>query len=129
MESLIPPQKKSQMKIYGISNCSTVKKARNWLSTHGIELPFHDFRKHGVNEELLESWVKQTSWEKLLNRKGTTWRQLSDDAKAAVSDEASAIRLMLEKPSIIKRPVLEKDGKLTLGFDEAIYQSLFESNS
>lgn len=117
------------MKIYGISNCSTVKKAHNWLSTRGIEMPFHDFRKQGVNEELLKSWVKQVGWEKLVNRKGTTWRLLTADAKAAVSDEASAIRLLLEKPSIIKRPVLEKDGKLTLGFDEAIYQSLFESNS
>lgn len=117
------------MKIYGISNCSTVKKAHNWLSSRGIEVPFHDFKKHGVNEELLKSWARQVGWEKLVNRKGTTWRQLSDNAKAAVSDEASAIRLMMEKPSVIKRPVLEKDGKLTLGFDELIYQTLFESKS
>jgi arsenate reductase len=115
------------MKLYGIPNCNTVKKARTWLTEHGIELPFHDFKKQGVSEELLKTWLKQVEWEKLVNRKGTTWRQLPDDAKAAVSDDAGAIRLMLEKPSIIKRPVLEKDGKLILGFDEAIYQSLFES--
>jgi arsenate reductase len=115
------------MKLYGIPNCNTVKKARTWLTGHGIALPFHDFKKQGISEELLTRWLKHVSWEKLVNRQGTTWRQLPDDAKTAISDEASAIRLMLEKPSVIKRPVLEKDGKITLGFDESVYQSLFES--
>lgn len=113
------------MKLYGIPNCNTVKKARTWLTENGIEIPFHDFKKQGVSEELLEVWLKQIRWEKLLNRQGATWRQLSDEARAAVCDDASAIRLMLEKPSAIKRPVLEMDGKITLGFDEASYQSLF----
>lgn len=117
------------MKLYGIPNCNSVKKARTWLTTHGIDLPFHDFKKQGITEDMLKTWLKQVGWEKLVNRKGTTWRLLTADAKAAVSDEASAIRLLLEKPSIIKRPMLEKDGKLTLGFDEAIYQSLFENKS
>ncbi|MDD5241878.1 MAG: ArsC family reductase [Sulfuricella sp.] len=113
------------MKLYGIPNCNTVKKARSWLSEHNIEIPFHDFKKQGVNEELLESWLKQIGWEKLVNRQGTTWRQLPDEAKVAVRDETGAIRLMLEKPSVIKRPVLEKNGKIHVGFDEAHYQSLF----
>lgn len=113
------------MKLYGIPNCNTVKKARAWLTGNGIEIPFHDFKKQGVSEELLKSWLKQVGWEKLVNRQGTTWRQLPEEAKAAVSNEAAAVRLMLEKTSVIKRPVLEKDGKITLGFDEAAYQSLF----
>jgi arsenate reductase len=113
------------MKLYGIPNCNTVKKARTWLTENGIAIPFHDFKKQGISEELLKGWMKQISWEKLVNRQGTTWRQLPDKAKAAVCDESSAVRLMLEKPSVIKRPVLEKDGKIILGFDEAAYQSLF----
>ena len=115
------------MKLYGIPNCNTVKKARTWLTENGIAVPFHDFKKQGVSEELLKAWLKQVSWEKLVNRQGTTWRQLSDEAKAAVCDEASAIRLMLEKSSVIKRPVLEMEGKIILGFDEAIYQTLFRN--
>ena len=113
------------MKLYGISNCNTAKKARTWLTENGIDIPFHDFKKQGISEELLKSWMKQIGWEKLVNRQGTTWRQLPDEAKAAVRDETSAIRLMLEKSSTIKRPVLEMDGKIILGFDEAAYQSLF----
>jgi len=113
------------MKLYGIINCNTVKKARTWLTQHGIEADFHDIKKQGVSEELLETWLRQVAWEKLVNRQGTTWRQLPDEAKATVSDEAAAIQLMLEKPSVIKRPVLEKDGNIHVGFDEAHYQSLF----
>ena len=113
------------MKLYGIPNCNTVKKARTWLAENGIAIPFHDFKKQGVSEELLKTWLKQTRWEKLVNRQGTTWRQLPDEAKAAVCDETSAIRLMLEKSSVIKRPVLEMDDTIILGFDEAIYQTLF----
>lgn len=117
------------MKLYGIPNCSTVKKARAWLTEHGIDVSFHDLKKQGISEELLNSWLKQVGREKLVNTRGTTWRQLSDDAKAAASDNAGAVRLMLEKPSVIKRPILEKDDKITLGFDEAVYQTLFESKS
>ena len=113
------------MKLYGIPNCNTIKKARVWLTENNIDIPFHDFKKQGVSEELLKVWLKQISWEKLVNRQGTTWRQLPDEAKAAVCDDASAIRLILEKSSVIKRPVLEMDGKIILGFDEATYQTLF----
>lgn len=113
------------MRLFGISNCNTVKKARAWLSENGIDMPFHDFKKQGIDEERLKSWLEQIGWEKLVNRQGTTWRQLPDETKAAVCDETAAIRLMLEKPSVIKRPVLEMDGKVILGFDETIYQTLF----
>ena len=111
--------------LYGIPNCDTVKKARAWLTERKLSHQFHDFKKQGVNAELLQAWIKQVGWEKLVNRQGTTWRQLNDEAKAAALNEAGAISLMLEKPSAIKRPVLEKDGKIYLGFDEAVYQTLF----
>ena len=115
----------SHMKLSGIPNCNTVKKARVWLTENDVAIPFHDFKKQGISEELLKAWLKQISWEKLVNRQGTTWRQLSDEAKAAVCDATSAINLMLEKSSVIKRPVLEIDNKIILGFDEATYQTLF----
>jgi len=116
------------MKLYGIPNCNTVKKARAWLAANGITADFHDFRKQGVSEALFRGWLEQTTWDKLVNRQGTTWRQLPDEIKISVQNNASAIALMLEKPSVIKRPVLEKDGKIYLGFDEAIYHSLFGTN-
>lgn len=114
------------MKLYGIANCNTVKKARAWLAEKNIPMEFHDFKKQGINESLLKSWTTQVGWEKLVNRQGTTWRQLPDEIKASISNEAAAIHLMLEKPSLIKRPIVEQDGKIThLGFDDARYQSLF----
>jgi Spx/MgsR family transcriptional regulator len=113
------------IKLYGIPNCNTVKKARTWLEQHGVAYQFHDFRKDGISAELLQGWLQSTSWEKLVNRAGMTWRGLSEETKSAVQDPNSAIRLMLEKPSVIKRPVLERDGKLLLlGFAEADYQHI-----
>jgi Spx/MgsR family transcriptional regulator len=115
------------MKLYGIPNCNTVKKARAWLAENHIEVQFHDFKKDGVNATLINSWLEQAPWEKLVNRAGMTWRGLSDAAKAGVQDKPSALRLMLEKPSVIKRPVLIKDEKiLYLGFDETAYGKLFK---
>lgn len=114
------------MKLYGIPNCNTVKKARSWLSEHQIDIPFHDFKKNGVDAAMLEKWCQQVGYEKLLNRQGTTWRQLPDEVKNSVIDQASAIRVMLEKPSSIKRPVLEHDKGVLLGFDEAAYAQLFK---
>jgi arsenate reductase len=113
------------MKLYGIPNCTTVKKARAWLAEHGHDVPFHDFRKQGVDAGWLQEVCRQTGWQALLNTRGTTWRKLSDAEKAAASDEASAIRLMLTQPSVIKRPVLELDGRYHLGFAEDQYQALF----
>jgi arsenate reductase len=113
------------MKLYGIPNCNTVKKARVWLAENGIEAQFHDFKKDGVNAELINGWLAQMPWEKLVNRAGMTWRGLSDETKAAIHDNASALELMLEKSSVIKRPVLvESDKILHLGFDENIYRKL-----
>lgn len=113
------------MKLYGIANCDTVKKARAWLENNGVQFEFHDFKKHGVTHALLQSWLKQVPWEALVNRKGIAWRKLSDEEKARVQDNTSAIALMLEKTSVIKRPVLELNSTVYLGFDETQYRSLF----
>ncbi|SNR97979.1 transcriptional regulator, Spx/MgsR family [Methylobacillus rhizosphaerae] len=114
------------MKLYGIPNCNTVKKARQWLDQHGVQYEFHDFKKSGISAETLQQWLTQVEWEKLVNRAGMTWRGLSDAEKAAVTDNASASSLMQEKTSVIKRPVLVKDDTiLNLGFTEAAYEKLF----
>ena len=115
------------MKLYGIPNCTTVKKARVWLAGHALDVAFHDFKKQGVDAAWLHQVVAQTGWQALLNTRGTTWRQLGDAEKAAVIDEASAVALMQAKPSVIKRPVLEHDGRYHLGFTEDHYQSIFGS--
>ena len=115
------------MKLYGIPNCTTVKKARAWLAGHALDVAFHDFKKQGVDAAWLHQVVAQTGWQALLNTRGTTWRQLGDAEKAAVIDEASAVALMQAKPSVIKRPVLEHDGRYHLGFAEDHYQSIFGS--
>lgn len=114
------------LKLYGIPNCNTVKKARAWLEDHQIEAQFHDFKKNGITPELVEGWLQQTPWEKLVNRAGMTWRNLPEADKAAVTDAASALTLMLNKPSVIKRPLLVRDATLLhLGFDEAAYAKVF----
>ncbi len=112
------------VKIYGIPNCDTMKKARQWLTEHGIEYAFHDYKKAGVDEKRLRRWVKQAGWETLLNRRGMMWRKLDDAVKANI-DEASAIRVMLETPSIIKRPVLEYGKVLLVGFKAEEYARIF----
>ncbi len=93
--------------VYGIPNCDTVKKARVWLAEHGLDYQFHDFKKLGVPPEHLKAWVDAVGWEKVLNRKGTTWRKLDPATQAAVVDAASATQLLLQEPSVIKRPVVE----------------------
>lgn len=112
-------------KLYGIPNCNTVKKARSWLAEQGHAVPFHDFKKDGITAPLLENWLTQVAWERLVNRQGTTWRQLPPEAQTAVVDAASAIQLMLARPSVIKRPVLDLNGRITLGFDPEVYTRLF----
>lgn len=114
------------MKLYGIPNCNTVKKARVWLEQHGVEVTFHDFKKQGLTAELAERWLQQAGREKLINRSGLTWRGLAQAQKDAIIGDTAARQLMLEKPSIIKRPLLEQDGKLLhIGFDEASYAQIF----
>ena len=111
------------MKVYGIPNCNTVKKAIDWLKNNGAEYEFHDYKKQGVTKEKLKEWTKEAGWEKLVNKKGTTWRTLTAEQQQKVTSEKAAIELMIEKPSIIKRPVIEAEGRLIVGFDEAEYLS------
>ncbi len=113
------------MKLYGIPNCSTVKKARAWLDEHGVAYEFHDYKKQGVDRATLENWLAQMPWEKLVNRAGMTWRGLAESEKAAVTDNDSACALMMAKPSVIRRPIVEKEGRLlAVGFDANAYASL-----
>jgi Spx/MgsR family transcriptional regulator len=113
------------MKLYGIPNCGTVKKTRVWLEEHGIAYQFIDFKKQGVTEAQLSGWMKQVGWQKLLKKTGPTWGQLPDTVKASIKDDASALALMLEKPNVIRRPVLEHQGKvLATGFNTIDYENL-----
>ncbi|CAM3259194.1 Protein yffB [Xenorhabdus nematophila ATCC 19061] len=122
--------------LYGIKNCDTIKKARRWLEDQEIPYQFHDYRVDGLSPELLQSFIEQTGWESLLNTRGTTWRQLSDEQKAAINNAEAAKVLMLEKPAIIKRPLLISvtEGtkasasaieKYLLGFRTEQYQQFF----
>ncbi len=110
--------------LYGIKNCDTIKKARAWLQAAGIEYAFHDYKKDGLSAELLDSFLAELSWEDLLNKRGTTWRALPDDVKAGI-DAASAKALMLDNPSIIKRPLLDTGSRKVLGFSADDYTALF----
>jgi arsenate reductase len=112
--------------LYGIPNCDTVKKARTWLDANNTAYTFHDFKKNGITQELIAGWLKDVPWDVLVNRKGTTWRQLTDEQKAAVIDDASATELMLASPSVIKRPVLAGKGKTSVGFSDDLYQQIFK---
>jgi len=112
----------SLITVFGIPNCDTVKKARTWLTEHGLAYRFHDFKKQGVPTEQLAGWMAVAGWEQLLNRKGTTWRKLDDAARLAVVDAPSATALMLAQPSVIKRPVVVwPNGQLSVGFDAAAF--------
>lgn len=110
--------------MYGIKNCDTIKKARLWLETAGVEYAFHDYKKDGLSAALLDLWLDELGWEALLNTRGTTWRALPDDVKAGV-DAASAKALMLNNPSIIKRPLLDTGSRKVLGFSAGEYAALF----
>lgn len=105
------------VRLYGIPNCDTVKKARAWLATQGVAVAFHDFKKQGVPADHLDRWIAAAGWQKVLNRQGTTWRKLDAATQAGVQDAASAAALLLREPSAIKRPVVEwPDGAVTVGF-------------
>ena len=106
--------------IYGIKNCDTMKKARAWLDAHGVAYDFHDYKAAGVAKEKLKQWSDQLGWETLLNRAGTTFRKLPDKEKTGLNAR-KAVALMLEQPSMIKRPVLEVGGKLLIGFKPEVY--------
>ena len=106
--------------IYGIKNCDTMKKARAWLDSHGVAYEFHDYKAAGAPKEKLKAWCDELGWETLLNRAGTTFRNLPEAEKKGLN-ERKAIALMLAQPSMIKRPVLEMKGKLLVGFKPDIY--------
>lgn len=110
--------------IYGIKNCDTMKKARAWLEAHKVAHRFHDYKVAGIDKAALEGWAKKVGWEILLNRAGTTFKKLPDTDKDGIT-EKKAIALMLAQPSMIKRPVLEAKGKLTVGFKPEEYKMLF----
>src|SRR4051812_44626294 len=110
--------------IYGIKNCDTMKHARTWLEAHKIRCGFHDYKASGIDKATLECWVKKVGWEVLLNRAGTTFKKLPDADKDGLT-EKKAIALMLAQPSMIKRPVLDAKGKLTVGFKPEEYKKLF----
>ena len=112
------------IRLYGIPNCDTMKKARAWLAEHGVEYEFHDYKKKGIDEATLRAWIEQVGWETLLNRRGMMWRKLPQAVRDGI-DEESAAKVMLETPSIIKRPVLEMDGKIHVGFKPGQYETLF----
>jgi len=113
--------------VYGIPNCNTVKKARTWLEENSIPYTFHDYKKKGITAEKISSWLLHYPWEKLVNKAGTTWKQLLDEEKATVTDEKSATDLMIVKNSVIKRPLIEDEtGKVVaLGFLEEEYKRIF----
>ena len=113
------------LKVYGIPNCDTVKKATVWLKNKGMAYEFHDYKKLGISEAKLEEWLTQVPYDKLVNRAGTTFKKLTDEEKAKITDNASAIALMLEKTSVIKRPIVESDKILAVGFKVEEYDTVF----
>jgi Spx/MgsR family transcriptional regulator len=110
--------------LYGIANCDTIKKARRWLEARDIEYRFHDYRKQGLPEDVLRRWVAELGWDELLNRRGMMWRKLPAETRDAI-DAENAVRIMLETPSIIRRPLLDTGNSRRLGFTEAMYEEIF----
>lgn len=112
------------MIVYGIKSCDTVKKARRWLDAQAVTYQFHDFRKDGLTRQTIESWLHSVDWTVLLNKRGTTWRKLEDPRKESL-DESTAVDLMLENPTLIKRPVVCDDAGCHIGFNEQEYQNRY----
>ncbi len=111
------------IKIYGIPNCATIKKARNWLEKNNLDYEFYNYKKQGVPKKNLEQWVKKVGWENVLNKRGTTWRKLPNEIKNNIN-ETSSIQVMLDNPSAIKRPVLEAGKTVLIGFKADEYKTL-----
>ena len=110
--------------MFGIPNCDTIKKAKKWLEAEGIEFEFHDYRKQGITAELVKSFCSELGWELVLNKRGTTYRQLSQEQKDTLTEE-KAVALLVEQPAMIKRPILKVDGKLHIGFKADQYAAIF----
>ncbi|QKJ31561.1 Spx/MgsR family RNA polymerase-binding regulatory protein [Mucilaginibacter mali] len=113
------------MKVYGITNCDTVKKALVWLKANNVPYEFHDFKKLGVTPEKLAEWDTKAGYETVMNKKGLTYKNLSPEEKAGITDSASALKVLQEKTSMIKRPVIEDKGFLFFGFDGEVYKKHF----
>ena len=109
--------------LYGIKNCDTVKKARRWLEDHGVEYKFHDFRQDGLDKKQLGTWVDQLGWEAIVNKRSTTWRNLTNKDKE-ITTNSQAVKLLSANPTLIKRPVLKKNKILLIGFKEAEYKKI-----
>ncbi len=121
-------KKPTQPVVFGIPNCDTVKKARGWLSTQGVAHEFHDFKKQGLPLEQVDLWIQATGWEKLLNRRGPTWRKLGEAVQASVVDAAGAVAVMQLNTSVIKRPVVQwPGGQVTVGFDDGVWRRLIRN--
>lgn len=114
------------MKVYGITNCNTVKKALDWLKTNQVEYEFHDFKKSGVTTQKLQEWDSKAGYEKFMNKQGLTWKQLDPRVKESIKTKADALQLLQQKTSMIKRPVIEDGDFLFFGFDENTYQQHFK---
>ncbi|MFW5386905.1 MULTISPECIES: ArsC family reductase [unclassified Yersinia (in: enterobacteria)] len=118
------------LRLYGIKNCDTIKKARRWLEEQGIAYQFHDYRADGLSDERLQGFIDQLGWEPLLNTRGTTWRKLPQAQRDAITDALAAKALMLEQPAIIKRPLLEAtNGEMLLGFKIESYQLFIKKHN
>jgi Spx/MgsR family transcriptional regulator len=113
------------MKVYGITNCNTVKKALDWLKANHVSYEFQDFKKLGVAPEKLQEWNDKAGYEKFLNKQGLTWKQLDPEVKESVKTSADALKLLHQKTSMIKRPVIEDGNFLFFGFDEEVYKKHF----
>jgi len=114
-----------KIKVYGIPNCDTIKKTLAWFKQHHINIEFHDYKKSGIGKEKLTVWCKKAGWEVLLNKKSTTWRSLSVSEQEKIINQSSAINLMIENTSIIKRPVIEFRDRIHIGFDEQTFLKYF----
>ena len=114
------------MKVYGITNCNTVKKALDWLKANNVAYEFQDFKKLGVSAEKLAEWDKKAGYEKFMNKQGLTWKQLDPQVKDSIQTKEDALKLLQQKTSMIKRPVIEDGDFLFFGFDEATYQQHFK---
>lgn len=116
----------AQMIVYGIPNCDTTQKAIAWLKKRKINFAFHNYREAGITAVKLNEWSKLAGWEKILNKKSTTWRSLAPEQQAAVTSQKAAVQVMLSHHSIIKRPVIEYNNKIVTGYNDALYQQEFK---
>ena len=118
------------IRLFGIPNCDTVKKARTWLEQQAIPFEFHNFKKDGLTQAQVETWLQKIELDTLINRKGTTWRALSDEQKSCADNQDDAIALILENPSLVKRPVLQINDDerqyVSVGFNDQLYQTIFK---